>query len=90
MTIITNYFAFVNTKKALLCLLVNISLILNNKNPQGLAQLYPGWVQSLPMLKAAALKEVRFAGLPKNWQQKFKSKQKEDISFYNLPGLPRA
>lgn len=66
------------------------NLILNNKNPQGLAQLYPGWAQSLPTFKAAALKEVRFAGLPKNWQQKFKSKQKEDISFYNLPGLPRA
>lgn len=66
------------------------NLISNNKNPQGLAQLYPGWVQSLPTFKAAALKEVRFAGLPKNWQQKFKSKQKEDIRFYNLPGLPRA
>ena len=66
------------------------NLIANNKNPQGLAQLYPGWAQSLPTLKAAALKEVRFAGLPKNWQQKFKEKQKEDISFYNLPGLPRA
>lgn len=65
-------------------------LIANNKNPQGLTQLYPMWKQELPMLKSAALKEARFAGLPKNWQRKFKEKNREDIAFYNLPGLPRA
>ncbi len=63
-------------------------IIGNNQNPQGLNLLFPGWVQSLPLLKSAALKEARFAGLPKNWSKKFKQKQKEDISFYNLPGLP--
>ena len=64
-------------------------LIANNKNPQGLTQLYPMWNQQLPLLKSAAMKEVRFAGLPKNWQRKFKEKNREDIAFFNLPGLPR-
>lgn len=62
-------------------------LIANNKNPQGLAQLYPGWVQQLPLLKSAAMKEARFAGLPKNWQRKFKEKNREEIAFFNLPNL---
>lgn len=65
-------------------------LIANNKNPQGLTQLYPMWKQELPLLKSSAMKEVRFAGLPKNWQRKFKEKNREDIAFFNLPGLPRA
>ncbi len=65
-------------------------LIVNNKNAQGLTQLYPTWVQSLPLLKSAALKEARFAGLPKSWQRNFKVKNREDISFFNLPGLPHA
>lgn len=65
-------------------------LIVNNKNAQALGQMYQVWSQQLPLLKSAALKEVRFAGLPKNWQRKFKEKNREDIAFFNLPGLPRA
>jgi hypothetical protein len=65
-------------------------LIVNNKNAQGLGQIYQTWKQELPTLKRGALTESRFAGLPKNWQHKFKQKQKEDISFYNLPCLPHA
>lgn len=66
------------------------NLILNNKNPQGLKEFYPIWAQSLPSLKSGAIKEARFAGLPKNWQKKFKGKNREQISFFNLPGLPHA
>ena len=60
-------------------------LIINNKNAQGLGQMYPSWKQELPSLKSAALKEARFAGLPKSWQRKFKEKNREEIAFYNLP-----
>lgn len=62
-------------------------LILNNKNPQGLSQLYSVWKQELPLLKRAAMTEARFNGLPRNWQRKFKEKQREDIAFFNLPSL---
>lgn len=62
-------------------------LILNNKNPQGLGQMYSLWKQELPLLKRAAMTEARFAGLPKNWQRKFKEKNREDIAFFNLPSL---
>ncbi len=65
-------------------------LIVNNKNAQALGQMYQVWSQQLPLLKSAALKEVRFAGLPKDWGRRFKQKQREDITFYNLPGLPHA
>jgi hypothetical protein len=64
-------------------------LVVNGKNAQGLGQMYSVWSQQLPLLKKAALTEARFAGLPKNWQRKFKEKnRKETIAFYNLPGLP--
>jgi hypothetical protein len=63
-------------------------LIINNKNPQGLGQMYQVWSQQLPLLKKAALTESRFMGLPKNWQRRFKEKNREEISFFNLPGLP--
>lgn len=65
-------------------------LIINNKNPQGLGQIYQVWYQRLPLLKKAAMTEARFAGLPKNWQRRFKEKNNEEISFFNLPGLPHA
>lgn len=67
-------------------------LIVNNKNPQGLGQMYQVWSQQLPLLKSAALKECRFASLKdSNWQSKFASKnRKENIQFYGLPGLPKA
>lgn len=64
-------------------------LIVNNKNAQGLGQMYQAWSQQLPLLKSAALKECRFANLGKSWQRKFKEKnRKENIAFYNLSGLP--
>lgn len=62
-------------------------LMLNGKNAQALSQFYPAWSQQLPQLKSAALKEARFAGLPKSWQRNFKEKNREEIAFYNLPGL---
>lgn len=63
-------------------------LIINNKNAQGLGQMYQVWKQELPFLKSAALKECRFANLGKSWQRRFKEKNREQISFFNLPGLP--
>lgn len=66
------------------------NLILNNKNAQGLKEFFPLWKEELPQLKRAAMTEARFAGLPKNWQKKFKEKNREQISFFNLPGLPSA
>ena len=60
-------------------------LIANNKNPQGIAQLYPSWKAELPMLKSAALKESRFSNLGKNWSKNFKALNKREFAFFNLP-----
>jgi len=62
-------------------------LIANNKNPQGLAQLYPVWKQELRELKAAAMRESKFAGLSKNWNKKYQAKVKMEIAAYNLPTI---
>lgn len=60
-------------------------LIANNKNPQGLSQLYPVWMQQLPLLKGAAMREAKFSGLSKNWNKKYQAVVKRDIARYNLP-----
>ena len=60
-------------------------LIANNKNPQGIAQLYPSWKAELPMLKSAALKESKFSNLGKNWSKNFKALNKREFAFFNLP-----
>lgn len=62
-------------------------LIINNKNPQGLTQLYPLWQQKLPLFKSAALKEAKFYGLSKNWNKKYKLQSKIETAKYNLPSL---
>ncbi len=62
-------------------------LIANNKNPMGIAQLYASWKQELPMLKSAALKEAKFAGLEKNWGKRFKELNRRDIAVFELPNL---
>lgn len=61
------------------------NLIANNKNPQGLGQLYSMWQQQLPFLKRAALTETSFAGLGKNWVHNLKGKNERLISIFNLP-----
>ena len=60
-------------------------LIANNKNPQGIAQLYPSWKSELPTLKRLALTESKFAGLNKNWAKNLKTLNKREFSFFNLP-----
>lgn len=60
-------------------------LITNNKNPQGLSQLYPLWIQQLPLMKAAAMREAKFSGLSKDWNKKYQAAVKRDIAKYNLP-----
>ena len=62
-------------------------LIANNKNPLGLAQLYPVWAQKDRELKRAAIVEAKFAGLSKNWHVKYKRLNKRDTSIFKLPSL---
>lgn len=62
-------------------------LIANNKNPQGLTQLYPVWLQELVLLKRAALVEAKFHSLPNDWYKKFKRKNQRDINRFTLPNL---
>jgi len=62
-------------------------LIANNKNPQGLTQLYPLWLQSHRELKAAAIREAKFYGLSKNWHIKYKKLNQRDTAVFKLPSL---
>lgn len=61
------------------------NIITNNKNPQGLAQLYPVWKQEQRELKRAAIVEAKFAGLSKNWHIKYKILNKREFASYTLP-----
>lgn len=61
------------------------NLIANNKNPQGISQLYPMWVQSLPLLKSAAQKEAKFSNLSKDWYKKFKLQSKAETAKFYIP-----
>jgi hypothetical protein len=61
------------------------NIIANNKNPQGLAQLYPVWKQDLMLLKPAAIKEARFHTLPKDWHKTYAQKLRKTTAQYNLP-----
>lgn len=63
------------------------NLIANNLNPQGIVQLYPTWKQELRELKAAALKESKFKGAGKQWQEKLKKRNRQEIRKFELPLL---
>lgn len=63
------------------------NIIANNKNPQGLLQLYPLWMQQLPLLKSAALKEAKFSSISKDWHKKYKAQSKLEFAKFNLPKL---
>lgn len=71
------------------CVKIKIAenLIVNNKNPQGLAQLYPVWAGKDRELKAAALRETNFGGLSKGWSKKYKTLNKAEFAKFNLPSL---
>jgi hypothetical protein len=62
-------------------------LILNQKNPTGIAQLIPLWEQKLPQLKAAALRECKFSSFSKGWEAKFAQQNKRNIDIYTLPSF---
>lgn len=63
------------------------NLIANNKNPQGLAQLYSAWKQEQRELKAAALRETGFNGLGKTWNKTYRALNKAEFARFNLPAL---
>lgn len=62
-------------------------LIINQRNPTGLAQLIPLWEQKLPQLKAAALRECKFSSFSKGWEAKFAQQNKRNIAIYTLPSF---
>lgn len=62
-------------------------LIINNKNPMGIAQIYPMWKAEMPRLKAAALTEAKFSKLPKDWGKRFKALNQRDFAVFNLQNL---
>jgi len=62
-------------------------IIANNRNPQGLTQLYPMWKQELPSLKRAAIVESKFAGLGTKWGKQFKRDSQKHTAQFNLPIL---
>lgn len=63
------------------------NLILNQKNPIGIAQLMPLWEQKLPQLKASALRECKFSSFSKGWEAKFAQQNKRNIAVYTLPSF---
>lgn len=63
------------------------NLILNQKNPIGIAQLIPLWEQKLPQLKAAALRECKFSSFSKGWEAKFAQQNKRNIAIFTLPSF---
>lgn len=62
-------------------------LITNNLNPTGIQQLYPVWKEQDRQLKAAALKEAKFKGAGKNWNQRLKKRNRQEIRKFQLPLL---
>lgn len=62
-------------------------LIINQRNPTGIAQLIPLWEQKLPQLKAAALRECKFSSFSKGWEAKFAQQNKRNIAIYTLPSF---
>ena len=61
------------------------NLIVNGKAQSQLNQVYQIWMSELPALKRLALTESKFAGLNKNWTKNFKTLNKREFSFFNLP-----
>lgn len=62
-------------------------LIANNLNPTGIVQLYPNWKAEQRELKVAALKEAKFHGAGKQWQNKLKKQNRQEIRKFELPLL---
>lgn len=62
-------------------------LIANNKNPQGIGQLYTVWKGQEREFKRAAIVEAKFASFSKDWHKKYKRGNKRDFARYALPSL---
>ncbi len=61
------------------------NLILNNKNPTGVSQMLPMWLQQNVMLRNAAKSECNWNGLSKNFGKNYKRRLQIEASYYNLP-----
>lgn len=62
-------------------------LIANNKNAQGLSQLYSVWISKEREFKRAAIVEAKFGSLSKDWYKKLKRINQRDFIKYSLPSL---
>lgn len=62
-------------------------LIANNKNPQGIGQLYSVWKGQEREFKRAAIVEAKMASFSKDWHKKYKRINQREFSRYNLPSL---
>lgn len=60
-------------------------LILNNKNPTGIQNLIPMWLQKEVPLRNAAMSECTFNSLSSNWTKKYKQRLQAEENKFNLP-----
>lgn len=67
------------------CIKIATNLILNNKNPTGVAQLLPMWMQQNGKLELEARSESNWSGMKLGWQQEVYKKNRENQNRYNLP-----
>lgn len=60
-------------------------LIAKNKNPTGISQLLPLWMQQHVPLRNAAKSECNWNGLPRNWSKGYKRLLQIETDAFNLP-----
>lgn len=60
-------------------------LILKNKNPTGISQLLPMWMQQNIPFRNAAKSECSWNNLPKNWSKKYQKLLQIETSAFSLP-----
>lgn len=61
------------------------SLIMNDKNPKGLQNLLPMWLQQQRLLEVKARSEANWYGLNPNWGNKMYKNKIDTLNRYNLP-----
>ena len=61
------------------------NLLLNNKNPTGMAQILPMWMQQDSKFYLQAKSEANWHGLQDGWQKKIHIKNRQNQNRYNLP-----
>jgi hypothetical protein len=60
-------------------------LILNNKNPTGIKDLFSLWLQKEREYRNAAKSEVKFGNLDKNWSKRHRKRLQIETDKFNLP-----